>query len=116
MEHCTLFVPGSQYVLFRGWVLAPFHPPFTEWPLYNSTGGPIWVEPFKPEGAMPFYFYLDDDHKLGWGTTESKPTLTEQQAMIVAVANMATALENIGLQIHQAIDPLQEIADKHGKV
>jgi hypothetical protein len=39
--------------------------------------------------SLPLNFYLDDDHKLGWGTTESKPTLTEQQAMIVAVATMA---------------------------
>lgn len=59
---------------------------------------------------MSFYFYLDDDHRLGWGTSENKPTLTEQQAMIVAVANMASALENIA----QAIGPLQKIAEKQG--
>jgi hypothetical protein len=64
---------------------------------------------------MSLNFYLDDDLKLGWSTTENKPTITEQQAMIVAVASIAAALENIGLQIHRALDPLQEIADKHGK-
>jgi len=63
---------------------------------------------------MGFYFYLDIDSKLGWGTDMEKPTLTEQQAMIVAVANMASAMENIAFQINQAIGPMQEIADKHG--
>ena len=64
---------------------------------------------------MSFNFYLDDDHKLGWSTTTNKPSLTEQQAMIVAVSNMASALENIASQISQALVPLREIADKHGR-
>ena len=76
---------------------------------------PFGLDCSKLEGVMSLNFYLDDDLKLGWSTTENKPTITEQQAMIVAVASIAAALENIGLQIHQALDPLQEIADKHGK-
>jgi hypothetical protein len=38
------------------------------------------------------------------------PTVTEQQAMVIAVATAARALENIALQLNQALGPLQEIA------
>lgn len=64
---------------------------------------------------MPdFYFTLDDDHqRLDWVTPGGgKPTLTEQQAMIVAVASIASALENVVLQLHSMTETLQEIADK----
>ncbi len=55
------------------------------------------------------YFTLDDSfQRLDWGQPGGeKPTLTEQQAMIVAVASIASALENVALQLNniaQAID------------
>jgi hypothetical protein len=102
-----------------------------EWPVLKKRCGLFWLEPSSifgvsshlvevadqqpREAGLSFNFFLDDNHKLSWGTTESMPTLTEQQAMIVAVANMASALENIALQVHQALGPLQEIADKHDR-
>jgi len=43
---------------------------------------------------------------------ERKTTLTNEEAMIVAVSTVATALENIAFQIHQMIGPVPEIADK----
>jgi hypothetical protein len=57
---------------------------------------------------------LDDDFKkLDWGVPdERKPTLTNEEAMIIAVSTVATALENIAFQIHQMIGPVQGIADK----
>lgn len=57
-------------------------------------------------------FTLDDDFgKLDWHVSGGqKPPLTEQQAMIVAVASIGSALENIASQIHNALGPLQEIA------
>jgi hypothetical protein len=63
---------------------------------------------------MAIHFTLDDDFKkLDWGVAdERKTTLTNEEAMIVAVSTMATALENIAFQIHQMIGPVREIADK----
>jgi hypothetical protein len=54
---------------------------------------------------MALHFTLDDDFKkLDWGVPdERKPTLTNEEAMIVAVSTVATALENIAFQIHQMI-------------
>ncbi len=63
---------------------------------------------------MAIHFTLDDNFKkLDWGVPdERKTTLTNEEAMIVAVSTVATALENIAFQIHQMIGPVQEIADK----
>ncbi|OIQ69927.1 hypothetical protein GALL_484670 [mine drainage metagenome] len=48
---------------------------------------------------MGFNFYLDEGHKLGWGTDKEKPILTEQQAMIVAIADVASAMEEIAKRL-----------------
>lgn len=69
--------------------------------------------------AEHFYFTLDKDNfnRLDWGNINTgggsadQPTLTNEQAQIVAVASIALALDNIALQLHQALGPLQEIAD-----
>lgn len=63
---------------------------------------------------MALSFTLDNDfRRLDWGVPgERMPSLTEQQATIVAVASMASALDNIALQFHNALGPLQEIADR----
>ncbi|HYT06451.1 MAG TPA: hypothetical protein VEL77_02280 [Rugosimonospora sp.] len=63
---------------------------------------------------MAIHFTLDDNFKkLDWGVPdERKTTLTNEEAMIVAVSTVATALENIAFQIHQMIGPVPEIADK----
>ena len=66
---------------------------------------------------MALHFTLDDEFKrLDWGVPDGrKPTLTNEEAMIVAVSTVATALENIAFQIHQMIGPVQEIADKRDR-
>jgi len=52
---------------------------------------------------MAIHFTLDDNFiKLDWGVPdERKTTLTNEEAMIVAVSTVATALENIAFQTHQ---------------
>jgi hypothetical protein len=62
---------------------------------------------------MAFFFTLDDEFEnLEWQQPGGgKPTLTNEQAMVVAVAGATKAMQNIALQLHQALDPLQEIAD-----
>lgn len=59
------------------------------------------------------HFTLDDDFKrLDWRQPHGqKPDLNEQQAMVVAVASIASALDEIAFQLNQAMGPLQEIAD-----
>jgi hypothetical protein len=42
MEHCTPFVPSSQYVLFEGEVLAPFHTPLSAVVHFDFLSGPFW--------------------------------------------------------------------------
>jgi hypothetical protein len=60
---------------------------------------------------MALHFTLDNDfERLNWGSDIAKPTGTEQQAMVIAVATAARALENIALQLNQTLGPLQEIA------
>jgi len=39
------------------------------------------------------------------------PELTNEQATIIAIASIASALDNVALQLHQALGPLREIAD-----
>jgi hypothetical protein len=42
MEHCTLFVLSSQYVLFVEGVLAPFHPVSGLMVPFDFGSGPFW--------------------------------------------------------------------------
>jgi len=39
------------------------------------------------------------------------PELTNEQATIIAIASIASALDNVALQLRQALGPLREIAD-----
>jgi hypothetical protein len=59
------------------------------------------------------YFTLDDNfQRLDWRQPGGeKPTLTEGEAMVVAVAGIAAALDNVAFQLNQALEPLQEIAN-----
>jgi hypothetical protein len=61
---------------------------------------------------MPFYFTLEkgDFSRLDWGHG-TPPELTNEQATIIAIASIASALDSVALQLHQAVGPLQEIAD-----
>lgn len=72
--------------------------------------------------ASHFYFTIKADEvsgieRLAWGdiTTGADSgnplEITKEQAQIVAISNIANALDNVALQLHQALGPLQEIAD-----
>lgn len=65
---------------------------------------------------MAFHFTLDrnEGNRLSWehATREdAQPQLTEAQATIIAIASIASALDNVAAQIYNTLSPLQEIAD-----
>jgi hypothetical protein len=59
-----------------------------------------------------FYFFLDKEQNLKWSDGgEPNPTLGNEQAMIVAVASLASAMQHVADQIYNTMNSLEEIAN-----
>ncbi len=71
----------------------------------------VWHVTEQPnqEGPVSFSFNLDknDPSRLEWWDIGGPTELTNEEAMIAAVAGLSAALNNIA----KALAPLQEIAD-----